>query len=269
MASLGFDYANLPKGAKEKFIEGFTNGLMEAYENKEEGKEDVDTRAKATGEQKTAQEAEAKQKKELDDYEKKVKADEELFAKAKKIFDEEWMVAMATENEEFATAAIEKFNANFPEGDRRRLSGSGKDVRPPPTLILKNLWLGNMKDAQNKAWLKRHKIQKVFNVTHDLPETPGIPTVRFAIHDSRDDGDIMLNNGLEWAEQVMEAMEDGPVLLHCKEGRQRSATLALVLLGLKHPAQLHILMKKLQAKRPIALTPVPTFTKALKKWFYK
>jgi hypothetical protein len=242
---------------------------QEAYENTEEGKEDVETRAKATGEQKTAQEAEAKQKKELEDYEKKVKADEELFAKAKKIFDEEWMVAMATENEEFATAAIDKFNANFPEGDRRRLSGSGKDVRPPPTLILKNLWLGNMKDAQNKAWLKRHKIQKVFNVTHDLPETPGIPTVRFAIHDSRDDGDIMLNNGLEWAEQVMEAMEDGPVLLHCKEGRQRSATLALVLLGLKHPAQLHVLMKKLQAKRPIALTPVPTFTKALKKWFYK
>ena len=242
---------------------------QEAYESTDEGKEDVSTRAKASGEQKTAEEEEAKKKKELDDFQKKVIADEKLFAEAKKIFDEEWKVAVATENEDFATAAIEKFNANFPEGDRRRLSGSGKDVRPPPTMVLRNLWLGNMKDAQNKAWLKRHKIHKVFNVTHDLPESPGIPTVRFAIHDSRDDGDKMLEHGLKWAEEVMEAMENGPVLLHCKEGRQRSATLALLLLGLKHPAQLHILMKKLQAKRPIALTPVPTFTKALKKWFYK
>jgi protein-tyrosine phosphatase len=135
-------------------------------------------------------------------------------------------------------------------------------------MVLRNLWLGNMKDAQNKGWLKRHKIHTVFNCTPDLPETPGIPTVRFAINDSREDGDKMLKHGIEWAEEVMKAMEDGPVLIHCKEGRQRSATIALLLMGLKHPAQLHILLKKLQAKRPIALTPVPTFSKALKKWFY-
>ena len=240
----------------------------DAYENTDEGKLDVESHAKASGEQRTAEEAEARQKKELDEFEKKTAADEKKFTDAKKIFDEEYKVAVATENEDFAKAAIDKFNANFPEGDRRRLSGSGNDVRPPPTLILRNLWLGNMNDAQNKTWLKRHKIHKVFNCTHDLPESPGVPTVRFAIHDSREDGDKMLKNGLKWAEKIMEAMEEGPVLVHCREGRQRSATLALVLLGLKHPAQLHILMKKLQAKRPIALTPVPTFTKALKKWFY-
>jgi protein-tyrosine phosphatase len=66
----------------------------------------------------------------------------------------------------------------------------------------------------------------------------------------------------------MEAMEEGPVLIHCKEGRQRSATIATLIYGLKHGQQLHTILKKLRAKRPFLLEPTPTFKKALKAWFY-
>lgn len=240
----------------------------DAFENTDEGKADVVSRAETSKAMKDAQAEEAKQRGLTETYLKEQAEEQAIFDKAKTTFDEEWKLANELDNEDMRKDAIDKFNKNFPEGDRRRLSGSGFSQGHPPTMVLKNLWLGNMKDAQNKAWLKRHKIHKVFNFTPDLPETPGIPTVRCEIEDSDKDQQKMLEKGVGWAEQVMEAMEEGPVLIHCKEGRQRSATIATLIYGLKHGQQLHTILKKLRAKRPFLLEPTPTFKKALKAWFY-
>jgi protein-tyrosine phosphatase len=131
---------------------------------------------------------------------------------------------------------------------------------------MKNLWLGNKNDAGNEAFLKEHGIKTVFNCTPDVPDAPIGKTERFPIHDSPDDEDIMRKNGMAWAQEIMEAMADGPVLVHCVEGRQRSATLVALIMGLAGGKRLPAVLKELRAKRSIALMPEPTFKKPLEEW---
>lgn len=263
-------YKDFEKDVEDKAPELNGEGVdinipQKAFEETDEGKADVALHAETSQAARDAKNAEDKALALAKEFEEQTAEEAKLYADWKKTFDEEWKAASEAQDEEALSAAIEKFNGHFPEGDRRRLSGSGK---PKPTLVLKNLWLGNRDDAGNKAWLKRHKIHKVFNVTPDVEDAPHGETVRFSINDSHEDADKMVEHGLDWADQIMDAMDDGPVLVHCREGRQRSATLVALVMGLKHPAKLHTIIKKLQAKRPIALTPYPTFAKALKKWFY-
>ena len=147
------------------------------------------------------------------------------------------------------------------------LNGSGIGSHVPPSKIMKNLWLGNSKDSQDEDFLKANKIKVVFNCTPDKPEAPGIRTIRFSIHDDPDDDMKMMKEGLAIAEQVIEEAHKHPVLVHCIEGRQRSATIMALVMGLKHPRKLSKVIQDLQKKRPIALTPEPTFKKALGRWF--
>ena len=255
--------------APEFFDEGEDEELpRQAFDRSAEGQAQIALVSTAKQSERVAKAAESKSAEATAEIESQIAEEEGLFADWKKTYDEE--IAAAQTPEEMDTAT-EKFNGHFPEGDPRRRSGSGHhhhDDRPVATKIMPNLWLGNMKDAQNKKWLKARKIHTVFNMTPDLDESPSCcRTVRFSILDSPDDVDKMVGKGLDWADEIMEAMEAGPVLVHCKEGRQRSATLVTLIMGLKNPQKLHTVIKKLRSKRPIALTPQPTFAKALKKWF--
>jgi hypothetical protein len=168
-------------------------------------------------------------------------------------------------DEEARTAALEAFNAMFPPNDPRRLQGSGK---PGPTLVMRNLYLGNMDDAANKKFLRKARIHKVFNCTRNVKETKsaGVSTVRFALDDSPEDVSVMKEKGAEWASQVMEAMVDGPVLIHCVEGRQRSPAITALVLALHKPKRGKNAMKAVRAKRPFAFTPKANFEEAIKRW---
>ena len=178
----------------------------------------------------------------------------------------EYETAMdSAEDETARTAALEAFNAKFPADDPRRLQGSGK---PGPTLLMRNLYLGNRDDAANKKFLRKARIRTVFNCTRNVPETKsaGVTTVRFALDDSPEDVSVMKEKGAEWASQVMEAMVDGPVLIHCVEGRQRSPAIAAMVLALHKPKRGGNAMKAVRAKRPFAFTPKANFEEAIKRW---
>ena len=257
---------SIQEKAPELNNEGINGQIPQvAFEDTDEGRADVALHAESSQAERDALNAEATAFKKTKEFEDMTKEEQWLFNDWKKTFDEEYKAAVATGDDDGATRAIEKFNGHFQDGDVRKLSGSGE--RPPPTMVLRNLWLGNRDDAGNKAWLTKHKIHTVFNVTPDIPKAPVGKTVRFSINDSHDDEDKMLKNGVNWATQIITAMEDGPVLVHCREGRQRSATLVALVMGLKKPQGLNTIIKKLRSKRAIALMPEPTFEKALKKWF--
>jgi hypothetical protein len=160
-------------------------------------------------------------------------------------------------------AAPDKWRKFFGLG----LSGSGVGSHVPPSKIMKNLWLGNSKDSQDEEFLKANKIKVVFNCTPDKPEAPGIRTIRFSIHDHPDDDLKMMKEGLGIAGEIIAEAEKHPVLVHCIEGRQRSATVVALIMGLKNPQKLSKVIQELRKKRPIALTPEPTFKKALGRWF--
>jgi hypothetical protein len=188
--------------------------------------------------------------------------------------DKEYQVALkeyeeavdaAGDNEEARTAAVEAFNAKFPAEDPRRLQGSGK---PGPTLLMRNLYLGNKDDAANKKFLRKARIRTVFNCTRNVPETKSasVKTVRFALDDSPEDVSVMKEKGAEWASQVMEAMSEGPVLIHCVEGRQRSPAIAAMVLALHKPKRGGNAMKAVRSKRPFAFTPQANFKEAIIRW---
>jgi hypothetical protein len=216
------------------------------------------TALKEKQDQEEAQKAEEENTKAFQDLDSKEVAEyNRLREEFKKAFD-------AAKDEDGRTKAINDFNENYPVGDARRMSGSG---RPQPSLVMRNLWLGNAHDALNKAWLKKHKIMTVFNMTKDQPFTDlNIKKVRFAIDDHHSNVDLMTKMGPEWASQVFEAIAEGPVLLHCVEGRQRSPTLTALVMGIQRPRKLKTLVKALKAKRPLVFNPSPTFARSLKTW---
>ena len=142
--------------------------------------------------------------------------------------------------------------------------GTGIGSHVPPSLVIRNVWLGNSRDSQDEDFLKAKKIKVVYNCTPDRPEAPGVHTVRFEILDHPDENDKMVRHGLDLAKQIMRESKKHPVLVHCIEGRQRSATIAALILKLQYPKKsLSAIIKALQKKRPIALTPEPTFEPAL------
>jgi hypothetical protein len=236
----------IPKDAFFTDHEGEVETLRQNTANKE--RED---------QQRIQQEEEEKTKAFQDMDSKEVEEYNKLREEFKVAFDE-------AKDEEGKTKAITDFNANYPVGDARRLSGSGK---PQATLVMRNLWLGNAHDAVNKAWLKKHKIKTVFNMTKDQPFTElNVKKVRFPIDDHPSNVDIMTKMGPEWASQVFEAIAEGPVLLHCVEGRQRSPTLTTLLMGIQRPRKLKTLIKALKDKRPLCFNPSPTFGKSLQNW---
>ena len=166
--------------------------------------------------------------------------------------------------EEERTQAIQVFNDHFPADDPRRLSGSGRHA---PTLVMGNLWIGNHRDAVNEKWLKKHKIHAVFNITPSEPfaKLP-IKKYRFDIDDDPQETGRMTKMGPEVAEKIMEAIAEGPVLIHCVEGRQRSATIAALCMAIQRGGKHKTVMKRLQHKRPLCFTPKATFEISLKKW---
>jgi hypothetical protein len=166
--------------------------------------------------------------------------------------------------EEERTQAIQVFNDHFPADDPRRLSGSGRHA---PTLVMGNLWIGNHRDAVNEKWLKKHKIHAVFNITPKEPfANLPIKKYRFDIDDDPQETGRMTKMGPEVAEKVMEAIAEGPVLIHCVEGRQRSATIAALCMAIQRGGKHKTVMKRLQHKRPLCFTPKATFEISLKKW---
>jgi predicted protein tyrosine phosphatase len=64
----------------------------------------------------------------------------------------------------------------------------------------------------------------------------------------------------------MEAMVDGPVLIHCVEGRQRSPAITALVLALHKPKRGKNAIKAVRAKRPFAFTPQANFEEAIKRW---
>jgi len=200
---------------------------------------------------------------EADEIEQKNEMSDKQYQEALKTY--EASVAAAEGDEEVRTQLLKEFNDNFPADDPRRLQGSGK---PGPTLVMRNLYLGNKEDAANKKFLRKARIHKVFNCTRNVPETKsaGVSTVRFALDDSPEDVSVMKEKGAEWANQVMEAMVDGPVLIHCVEGRQRSPAITALVLALHKPKRGKNAMKAVRAKRPFAFTPQANFEEAIKRW---
>lgn len=100
---------------------------------------------------------------------------------------------------------------------------------PDCTYILDNLWLGNFKSAFDYNFLTKNKIKKVINVTFDIPNVfkdSEIQYIQFEIsekHPCNKNLAYILNTGADTIHT--ELNKNNNVLVHCKRGHHRSASI--------------------------------------------
>jgi protein-tyrosine phosphatase len=133
--------------------------------------------------------------------------------------------------------------------------------------ILPGMWLGNGRAAADAEWLKRNKIEAVFNCTKDIPFSPVIRRqYRLPVDDNLQAEEI--RNMTLWSHEAVykvlsEYNRGHPILIHCAAGMQRSAALVgMSLMALKGMTWQQAIAY-CQGIRPIAFRPQPNFKDSL------
>jgi protein tyrosine/serine phosphatase len=121
--------------------------------------------------------------------------------------------------------------------------------------IIPGIWLGNKEASLNQEFLQGKKITAIFNCTKDLPvaETDS-KKFRIPVDDNLAEEEI---RNLElWSVEAMvklsRAHREGPVLVHCFAGMQRSAAIVAMYLIMMRSMDADSAMKYIVKRRPIA-----------------
>ena len=137
-------------------------------------------------------------------------------------------------------------------------------------LIVKNLWLGNIKAARDKDFLRENNIRFVLNCTKDIPnyyeQQPWGPSYyRIPVDDSllKKDFIVMTDYLFHVIPYLSIMLSKGiTILIHCYAGMQRSACVVAALL-VRHRLPLHQAIQFIQNRRKVAFTPQVNFIDSL------
>lgn len=135
--------------------------------------------------------------------------------------------------------------------------------------IIPGIWLGNREASMNSHFLQDKKITAIFNCTKDLPfATSSCRKFRIPVDDNLEEEEI---RNLElWSVEAMvklsNAHREGPVLVHCFAGMQRSAAIVAMYLIMKFSMDADTAMKYIVKRRPIAFSygKHPNFEKSIR-----
>lgn len=134
--------------------------------------------------------------------------------------------------------------------------------------ILPNLWLGNLRAAQDEAFLRNAGIQAVFNCTKDAPFHPSIRRrYRIPVDDNLQEDEI---RNLElWSYEIVYKMineykQGHPIYVHCHAGMQRSPAVVAFFLMAVHRMSADQAKAYIKQRRPIVFLPSANFEKAIR-----
>ena len=130
--------------------------------------------------------------------------------------------------------------------------------------IVKNLWVGNYRSAVDKNFLEKNDIKLIINLSKTLEFTtlPNIYKLRIPIHDNlSEESNLGMINHFEKSYNLIDKFlkNNKGVLVHCKAGAQRSATLAALYLMKKYNIKSKEAMKMVKSKREWAFFTKPNF----------
>jgi len=135
---------------------------------------------------------------------------------------------------------------------------------PRANPVLPNIWLGDIYDAHNRAFIRDKKINVVVNCTRDLPfaRIPGILKYRVPVHDNLDPKEIksmgaMMPNILKVIRT--HHLRGDRILVHCAAGVQRSAIVVLSYLYKYHIHDPLTAYRYLKKRRSIVFWPSMNF----------
>lgn len=98
--------------------------------------------------------------------------------------------------------------------------------------ITKNIWLGNRYDAIDDDFLRSNNIRYIINATNDIITLSNTITYRIPIINHKTFIEQNLYNyekGVELIENILRK-KNGNILIHCKKGHRRSASLVTAFL---------------------------------------
>lgn len=134
--------------------------------------------------------------------------------------------------------------------------------------IVPNLWLGNLRAAQDETFLRNAGIQVVFNCTKDAPFHPSIRRrYRVPVDDNLQQEEI--RNMELWSYEIVfkllnEYKEGRPILVHCHAGMQRSPAVVAMFLMVMYRMSLDQAKAFLKQRRPIVFFPSANFESAMR-----
>jgi protein-tyrosine phosphatase len=134
--------------------------------------------------------------------------------------------------------------------------------------IIPGVWISRWQPAHNADWLRKHKIQTVFNCTKNIEFHPIVPyQYRIPVDDNLQP--VEIKNMTDWAPEIAfkilrEYKAGHPLLIHCHAGMQRSTTACAFFLLVLTGWPLIQVMRLIRDKRPIAFRPTPNFASALR-----
>lgn len=136
--------------------------------------------------------------------------------------------------------------------------------------IIPGVWVGGWRIANDEDWMRERGISVVFNCTKDTPFCPTIPyQYRVPVDDNLQPAEI--KNMEMWAPEIAykilrEFHAGRRIMIHCAEGRQRSATACAFFLMVLTGRPLIQVMHLIQSKRGITFTPKANFANALRSF---
>ena len=146
------------------------------------------------------------------------------------------------------------------------------DVGLPPSdnanQILPGIWLGNLRAAQDEAFLRNAGIQVVFNCTKDAPFHSSIRRrYRVPVDDNLESDEIRNLElwGFEIVYKMLQELKEGRTLyVHCHAGMQRSPAVVAMFLIAVHKMSTDQAKAYIKQRRPIAFFPSANFEKAMR-----
>ena len=134
--------------------------------------------------------------------------------------------------------------------------------------IINNLWLGNYKSSIDLDFLQKNHIDLIINLskTLDFLDNDKIFKFRIPIHDNlSNESNIGMIKYFDEAYELIDSYlkNNKGVLVHCKAGAQRSATLIALYLMKKNNIKSFLAKEYIQNKRCVAFFPMTNFQPVL------
>ncbi len=137
----------------------------------------------------------------------------------------------------------------------------------PADEIVPGLWLGNRHAALDRNFLQEKGIKSVFNATKDIPfEDSVMRRWRIPVDDNLQAPEIRNLElwSMEIVFRIIAELKNGPVLVHCAAGMQRSAASVAMYLIATRGFTTEQAIQYIQERRPIAFRPSANFERAIR-----
>jgi len=136
----------------------------------------------------------------------------------------------------------------------------------PAKQIVRGLWIGSERDAADPKFMQKHKIRLIVNATDAVPVYTNVKTMRVPVEDAPSSANRMAKYVPMTTVAINDVLRHGQnVLVHCRAGMNRSATVVAAYLMFSKGFTADQAMAFVKKRKPECFTPM-NFKSSLNSW---